>query len=316
MDLDVLARCQHGVLSAAQAREGGLTRDAIAWRVASGRWRRLGSGVYVTHTAELTWWARAHAALLQAGDGAALSLGAAAFVHGLSDRPPPIIVIAIPTQRRRVRPIGVRIRRRRRLEVVVRRGLTVTTAAQTVIDLAAEQGASWREAVNVCARAVQARRVSAADLESELAARGRHPHRRVLQVALGVVAQGAETAAEVDYVHRVERAHGLPPARLQAVAGDSGRRIRRDAEYLEWGVVVEIDGAIHLDPRQRALDVRRDRGTVGEGKVTLRITNVEVCAVPCELAVDIVRALRHRGFRGRVHPCRAGCPLAEFADAA
>ncbi len=40
VDLEILARAQHGVVTTTQAREGGLTPDALAWWVASGRWRR------------------------------------------------------------------------------------------------------------------------------------------------------------------------------------------------------------------------------------------------------------------------------------
>jgi hypothetical protein len=45
MDLDALVRSQHGVCSTAQAMEAGLSEDAIRWRVASGRWSRIGHGL-------------------------------------------------------------------------------------------------------------------------------------------------------------------------------------------------------------------------------------------------------------------------------
>ena len=46
MDLDAVIRSQHGVCSTAQAVEAGLTPDAVRWRVTSGRWSRIGQGLY------------------------------------------------------------------------------------------------------------------------------------------------------------------------------------------------------------------------------------------------------------------------------
>lgn len=140
MDLDALIRAQHRVLTSAQARDGGLTEEQVRWRVESRRWRRIARGLLQAGTEDLDWLGRAHAAVLWGGDGACLSLAAAAHLHGVEDRPPPVITVAIPHDRNVTRLPGTRYARRRRLEVVHRRQLPVTGAATTVLDLADQPG--------------------------------------------------------------------------------------------------------------------------------------------------------------------------------
>ena len=69
------------------------------------------------------------------------------------------------------------------------------SAGQTVLDLADVAGVEWREAVAVAvaARWVQERRTTAESLAEALEGRARHRHRPILRVALGVVAEGAES---------------------------------------------------------------------------------------------------------------------------
>ena len=73
----------------------------------------------------------------------------------------------------------------------------------------------WREAVATAARWVQKRRTTAASLAEALDGRARHQHRHIFSVALGVVAEGAESLMEVSYVRRVEEPHRLPRAELR-----------------------------------------------------------------------------------------------------
>ncbi|GAA4403508.1 hypothetical protein GCM10023168_15100 [Fodinibacter luteus] len=304
MELDALIRSQHGVCTTAQALAAGLTEDGIRWRVSSGRWSRLGQGLYCAQTGELDWLGRAHAAVLRGGDGCALSLRAAEHLHGVASGAPPVITVAVPARRSVTRLPGTRYRRHVGLEVVRRRGLPVTTAEQTVLDLAEAPGAEWRDAVATAARWVQKRRTTPAALDAALAARARHRHRHILTVALGVVAEGAESVLEVSYVRRVERPHGLPPATIQRPDGSR----RRDFEYEEWLVVVEVDGRLGHEGESVAFDRRRDRQAAGTGRVTLRAGWVDVEGDPCGLAVDVHAALRARGYPGSVLACSPRCP--------
>lgn len=309
MDLDRLVHAQHGVCSTAQALASGLTEDAVRWRVSSGQWRRLGRGVYRAQTGELDWYGRAHAALLRGGEGAALALTSAEFVHGVSRTPPPVVTLWVPAGRDVRRLPGTRVRARTGYHPVTRHGLAVTTPARTVLDLAEAPGTGWRDAVGAAARWVQCRRVTAEELAAALAAAPRHRHRRHLELALGVVAVGAESLLEVGFVRDVVRAHGLPEPRLQAPAVGSGGRLRRDAEFEDWAVVVELDGRLGHEGEGLAGDRRRDRRGAAQGRVTLRAGWVDVDAEPCELAVDVHETLRVRGWSGRGRRCGPRCAL-------
>ncbi|MBR7744093.1 type IV toxin-antitoxin system AbiEi family antitoxin domain-containing protein [Phycicoccus sp. BSK3Z-2] len=309
MDLDRLVAAQHGVVTTRQALDAGLSEDALRWRVESGRWSRLGRGVYLTRSGPQDWFSRAHAVVLRAGPGAALALGAAEYLHGVSARPPAVITLWVPRDRRMTRLPGTRVARRRVLHTEQRRGLPVTSAVGTVLDLADAPGVGAREAVAIAARWAQCRRVTADEVATALHTRPRHRHRGALMLALGVVAEGAESVLEVGFVRGVERRHGLPTARLQVPAGSDGHRLRRDAEYVGYGVVVELDGRLGHEGEFVAVDRRRDRSTARSGRITLRAGWVDVDQEPCELAVDIHETLRSRGWSGRGRRCGPRCPM-------
>jgi very-short-patch-repair endonuclease len=126
-----------------------------------------------------------------------------------------------------------------------------------------------------------------------------------------VVAEGAESVLEVSYVRRVELPHGLPRATVQARDGI----LRRDFEYEQWQLVVELDGRLGHEGEFVALDRRRDRQAAGAGKVTMRAGWVDVEGDPCGLAVDVHAALRARGCRGPVRACGPGCAVRRVAAA-
>ena len=300
MDLDALIRSQHGVCSRAQARDAGLSDDALRWRVTSGRWTRIGQGLYRAQTGDLDWLGRAHAAVLRGGEGCALSLRSAEYLHGVTTTAPAVITVAVPAGRSVTRLPGTRFRGHVGLDVGHRRGLPVTRAEQTVLDLADVPGVEWREAVATAARWVQKRRTTAASLTEALDGRARHRHRHILTVALGVVAEGAESLMEVSYVRKVEEPHGLPRAAMQVRDGIH----RRDFGYEEWLVVLEVDGRRGPQGAFVGEGRPRDRRTAGTGRVTLRAGWVDVHA-----------ALQVRGYRGPIRVCGPGCAARRVAAA-
>lgn len=307
MDLPSRLRRQHGVVTHAQALAAGLTVDAIQWRLTRGSWVRLARGIYHAYPGEITWLGRAHALALRLGPTGALTLNAAAHLHGVESRQPPVISGSV-TGRQVTRMPGTRVLRSSHLDVVTRRGLPVTSAATTALDLSACPGVLWREAVHLTARWVHSGTTSADEIAAALADRARHQHRRALTLALDPIAGGVESILELQSLRRVVTAHGLPRPRLQVLTDLPGGRVRRDAEWEEFGVVLEADGdLVHTGPMAR-VDRRRDRHTARTGRVTLRAGFVEIEHEPCELAVDIFLTLRSRGFDGRIEACRLNCP--------
>ena len=262
-----------------------------------------GRGCTSAQTGDLDWLGRAHAAVLRGGDGCAVSLRSAEYLHGVTATAPAVITVAVPSGRSVTRLAGTRYRRHVGLDVVRRKGLPVTSAEQTVLDLADVPGVQWREAVATAARWVQKRRTTAASLATALEGRARHRHRRILSVALGVVADGAESLMEVSYV-RQRGAGARAPASGPAGTG------RHPAARLRVRAVARRAGG-RRSPRARgefvAKDRTRDRRAAGTGRVTLRAGWVDVEGAPCELAVDVHAALRARGYRGAIRVCGPAC---------
>jgi len=133
------AAAQHGVVSAAQLRADGLNREAICVRVGNGRLHRTHHGVYAVGHDSLTRDARFMAAVLACGSRAALSHFAGGALWDYlewDDRWPEVTVAGSAA---RCRP-GLRIHRARSLDagdITRRHGIPVTSAARTVLDLAA-----------------------------------------------------------------------------------------------------------------------------------------------------------------------------------
>ena len=306
MSLPAVLRRQHGVVSHEQAIASGLSADAVRWRVASGRWERIARGLYRVRDAPWTWEARAHALALRLGPAGALTLEAAAHLHGVETRRPQVLTGAV-AGRQVQRLVGTRVTRRRDLDIVHRGGLPVTSGATTVLDLTARPGVTWRETVHTVARWVQRAVVTTDELAAALAGLRRHPQRRVITGVLGPVSEGVESVLELGALRRVIRAHGLPQPvlndrRVQAASG-----VRRDAEWQEFGVILECDGLLAHGGESIHRDRLRDRQAARTGRLTLRAGYADIEFGPCELAADIFATLTTRGYRGRISPCRPGC---------
>jgi hypothetical protein len=316
MDLDLTAKRQHRVVTTQQALAAGLTEDAISWRVASGRWRHVAAGLYAVGPDELDWWGRASAALLRAGPDSALTLLAAGYALGFESRAPSIITVGVPRNRHVTRLPGTRVSRRIRLVRTTARRLSVTGGAFTVADLAGRPGTTWRDAIAGAARAVQAKAATPEEVAAEVNLRKRLAHRRALLGACGWIAAGAESGLEVEFLDAVVIAHGLPAPRIQVPAEVGSRSVRRDAEFQEFGLVVELDGELGHVGDAVASDRRRDRKTTATGRVTMRLGYGEVTMEACDIAGDLAAALTSRGWRGLLLRCGGDCGLGTAPDRA
>jgi Transcriptional regulator, AbiEi antitoxin len=228
---------QHGIVSRQQALDAGLTEKAITWRLRSGAWQRLHSGVYATFTGALSRQATLWAAVLSAGPGAVLSHQTAAEIHRLTDKPSTRIHISVPEgqnpgRRRDIR--GVVIHRSRNLvaEPQPPWQLPRTPVADTVLDLIAA-ARTTDDAYGWISAAIGRRLTTPALLAKALAARPRMRGRAWVTAALADAADGVHSPLEHRYAHGVERAHGLPrqrhrlpgqPVRAVRVVRGTGRR--------------------------------------------------------------------------------------------
>jgi hypothetical protein len=179
------------------------------------------------------------------------------------------------------------------------------TAEHTVLDLAADAG--FDRLVDLTAKALDLRIATPESLQSALAER-RVAFSAELDEALRDVGAGAESPAEARYLRDVERAHGLPVGRRQVpIDGGVGRR---DVDYDEWEVIVEIDGRLgHTGWRARQREGRRDRKAATTGRLTVRCHWADLVPTGCELASDLALILRSRGWRGWPHRCGPRCAV-------
>lgn len=300
---------QAGLVTRAQALGAGLTDDAIAWRLRSGRWVAAHPGVYLTTPGRDDWEMRAVAALLGVGAPSALHGASAGFAWGLVTGAPAVLEVVVPATRRATRRQGLTVVRSRHAPARTHPIAWPhrTTVEHTVLDLSMGQGLD--RFVALAGRAVQRGLSSERSLLDALAGRPNQSHRNLLVEVLTDIGDGAESAAERRYINDVERAHGLPEGRRQAPAG--GLR-RRDNEYDTVQVVVEIDGRLaHAGWSAQQRDGRRDREAARSGRLTVRGYWTDVAVTPCAFALDLGDIFGVRGWPGPIRPCRrVGCAVA------
>lgn len=131
-----LALEQHGVITASQALELGLTMSAVQRRVSTGRWISIHRGIYRLREVPPTWEQSLMAACFWGGPNAAASHRAAARLIGLGVEHAPTEIALSGVGKKP--PRSIRLHRTDRLEACdVTRvdGIPVTTASRTLIDL-------------------------------------------------------------------------------------------------------------------------------------------------------------------------------------
>ena len=130
--LRAFAAKQHSAFSRSQALALGFSSTVIKTRIRKGDWLHLRKGVYAIAGSCDSWERRAMATQLGAGDGAALSLFAAASLLGLIDGRPERIDVAVPATRKG----GHRAKSLGRKDIRHVDCFIVTSPARTLVDLA------------------------------------------------------------------------------------------------------------------------------------------------------------------------------------
>ncbi|UWZ38510.1 type IV toxin-antitoxin system AbiEi family antitoxin domain-containing protein [Dactylosporangium roseum] len=303
--LGEVARQQAGVVSRAQALEVGLTPGAIRAHLRAGRWSAVYQGIYRTFTGAVPRRARLWAVLLRAGPTAVLSHQTAAELSGLLAEPCDPVHVTIPLSRRvRVIP-GAVLHRSARLEHARQPGpdLRRTRVEETVIDLAIS-ARKHEVAIGWITRACGRRLTTPDRIRAAITRRPRVRWRRLLLAVVDDTADGCHSVLERRFLRDVEHDHRLPRGRRQKVPPQkSGRRRYRDVAYDDFGTVVELDGRAYHPEERRSEDRQRDNEAAAAAIRTLRYGWSDV-ATPCAVAVQVVRALRSGGWRGRPRRCR------------
>ena len=245
-----VAAVQHGLFTTPQAVAAGATPAAIRHRLGTGRWVRVGGGVYRIAGVPVTWHQRALAACLIAGPGAVVSHRSAAVLWGVSGfRPGPLDITVPPGRSNRNALARVH---RSAVDGARRDGVPVTRPARTIADLARVVGGDvLEEAVDdvLCRRLCRIE-----DLP------GKGKLREVLAAWNGDGV--AEGVAEMRVV-RALLAAGLPAPVRQYEIWVGGVLIARvDLAYPPFRLAMELDGFRWHAGRRRFRSDRRRRNRV------------------------------------------------------
>lgn len=299
-----LLREQDGVINAASAL-GWMSRQELRWRVTSGRWQRLCSGIVVAQSGPVTQRQRLWAAALWAGQGAVLAGLTAAQLDGLegfsardgADQPIHLLVPGYRSIRRK--PPG--------LPVIVRYSIVLaprdvhplrqpprTRMARSLVDAAAWM-ATERGAQAVLAAGVQQRLVRIEDMAAVVTRNQRLPRRAMIKATLDDIAGGAQALSELDLTRLIRR-YRLPEPDRQAQRRDpAGRRRWLDAVWEAARLIVEVDGSHHRDAAQYWADMDRDNDFTLGGYRVLRFPAFVVRYNPGYVAGKIREALSRTG---------------------
>ena len=154
-----------------------------------------------------------------------------------------------------------------------------------------------RGAQSVLATGVQQRLVRVSDLMTELERNERLHRRKVIRQALADIAGGAHALSELDFTRLVVRQFKLPAPNRQVPLRDrQGRRRWLDAVWEKARLVVEIDGAGHIDVRTYWDDMDRGNSLQLEYYRVLRFPAWVVRCQPEDVAAQIRQALREAGY--------------------
>jgi hypothetical protein len=312
--LDALAQLtagQEGLVARRQLTELGVGRPFVRLEMRARRWRRVHPGVYATFAGPLSELATVWAAVLYAGPIAAASHETAAWLHGLRADLPEQRDVCVPHGHRHRGSRGtIRVRQSRHLSARLHpsRAPARTTLEDTVLDLT-DEARGPRAVIDLVLRVGQQRRTTPARLALAMRARKRLRWRMLLRDLVTEVRSGVQSPLERNYVHNVERPHGLPRGERNAVDNTASRRRYRDVRYRRFWLLVELDGRSAHPADERELDDLRDNEALERGDRTLRFGWRSVCESPCATAGQVARLLTSGGWTGSATPCGPDCTI-------
>lgn len=291
-----LADAQEGLLARRQLNELGVDRWRVRNQVAAGRWVERSPTVISTTTGppsreQLMWLG-----VLHAGPGALIGDLTAAEIAGLSNWHRDAVTVLVPRAASLQDVEGVRFVRTRRDLSGLRAGTTgrrhalPRVASEPAVLHFAAYDDSPRTAQGVLAAVVQQGLGTPDGLRTWLTVM--RPLRRtpLFRRALTDIEGGSQSLAELDAV-RLCRDFGLQPPRRQVRRRDRGQRTRfTDCEWhLPSGavIVLEVDGAFHMDAEQWEDDLARQRGLTSPGRLVVRCTARELRDEPWRVARDL-----------------------------
>jgi very-short-patch-repair endonuclease len=292
-----LAEDQCGVLSRRQVYALGISRWQVRAQVEARRWRRTGRQTVATRTGALSVEQRRWVAVLETCPSAALAGVTALQAAGLSSITEDVLHVIAPKSSRPRRAPGVHVHESRRFREVD----VLTNGVRRVrVPVAVVQAALWavsdRQAALFVVTSVQQRLVRVADVAEALTTVRRHKRRRLLLQLVADIADGAQSLGELDLTAALRR-RGLPPPTRQVVRQLSGGRVYLDAEWEQYRLRLEIDGAQHEEVEGRLDDACRDLELAADGGGPVRVPLLALRLDEDAVLVRLEAVLRARGWR-------------------
>jgi hypothetical protein len=272
-----VAARQWGNLTTVQLRAIGFSDKEIHGMKARGLLHYRHRGVYAFGAPSPAPEAKWAAALLAAGEGSALSCtGAAAFYGQIAVRE--VTEVTAPTRRRGDERLKVHTAKR--FVWVERRGIRVTTPAQTLLDLAAIGWPIDRMTHEMAASGV----VSLDDLRTFARNRRGEPGATALATALDL--PHTRSAWERRFLRWATNLEGVPAP----VTNDRIGHLTVDCHWPDRDLVIELDtDQTHGTAWKRRDDAKRDAWLEKKGKCVRRVREEEWD--PERLAAELRRRL-------------------------
>lgn len=164
--------------------------------------------------------------------------------------------------------------------------------------------------IELLAQVARSRQTSATRLLDTLDQHQRMYRQQWTRDILCDIRDGTNSVLEHGYLHHVERPHQLPASVRQLREHLAGTLVIRDVAYVEFGLVVELDGRLdHSSVAARDKDIDRDLALALDGRASVRLGWGQVYDRPCHTAVRVARLLATRGWTGNPRPCGPTCHL-------
>lgn len=277
-----IASTQSGLITRSQLSACGVDRWAVAHRIRTERWVAWSATVVGTTTGELTAHQRVWLGVLTAGSGAMAGHLTAAEQLGLKNWHRDEVTVLVPYANDvRAMTEGIRFVRTRRDLGDLRDPDTSppTCRLEPAVLLFAAEERSERTAQGALAAVAQQQLTTPAALRAWIDRLRPLPKAPLLRRALDEISGGAQSLAEID-VRRLCRAHHLAAPTRQVKRRDADGRLRyTDCEWrLADGrtLVLEVDGAFHMDVEQWEDDLARQRALAATDRLIVRCTAREL----------------------------------------
>ena len=260
------------MLSLDELRACGLSRNAVAVRVARGSLHPIYRAVYAVGHCSLPLEGRFLAAVKACGPDAVLSIFSAAALLGYvswDGRLPEVTVVREGTRVHR----GIRVHRTQKLDppdVGRCRGIPITSPARTLVDLASTL--DYRRLRRAVRQAQSLRHVELRQITDTLARLGPRRGSRNLRMILATGPAPTRSDLE-DAVLDLILGGGLEHPDVNVPLVLAGRRVVPDFRWPREKLVVEADGAAWHDHRlSREDDAERQALLEAHGERILRVT--------------------------------------------